>query len=471
MRLVRSRFFSYSGCRPRRLRRPVRSVRGIIHDPQHRPVQNAMVMIKAKTSDWAATANSNANGEFAFAPVPLGEYVVTVAGPGFDQSHQDVTVISGSYPVLHIALAIAGAKETVDVSGAARLRPQQFLHADHTRQPPRNRRTPGADRTNSLAMITDFVPGAYMTHDQLHIRGGHQVSWLLDGIPVPNTNIASNIGPQIDPKDIDYLEVSRGSYGAELGDRTYGAFNVVPRTGFERNHEGELVLERRKFLPDQRPVQHRQPHRALRLLRQRQRQSQQLRHPDSYPASRPRRRKRYGGFGSLIFNADPTEPTPLRNFSPQGLLPDPLRSEFQRPRKLAVRQQRHYATADHESDAILNFSWVHTFNSRLMLTVSPFYHYNSANYHSSPSDYPTATTDRHSSTYAGGQVSFSADLAKQQSADRLLRIPPARQSEPRHRLELRDERRSVLLSAPCNPGLRHLADRHPHRRPRRLLRR
>ncbi len=89
-------------------------------------------------------------------------------------------------------------------------------------------RTPGADRTNSMAMITNYVPGSYVTHDQLHIRGGHQTTWLVDGIPVPNTNIASNIGPQFDPKDIDYMEVNRGSYGAEFGDRTYGVFNVVP---------------------------------------------------------------------------------------------------------------------------------------------------------------------------------------------------------------------------------------------------
>ncbi len=62
------------------------------------------------------------------------------------------------------------------------------------------------------------------------------------GSNIPNTNIASNIAPQIDPKDIDYLEVARGSYRAGLGDRTYGVFDVVPRTGFERNRQGELVL-------------------------------------------------------------------------------------------------------------------------------------------------------------------------------------------------------------------------------------
>src|ERR1700740_2071721 len=102
-------------------------------------------------------------------------------------------------------------------------------------------------RTDSVAMTADYVPRAYITHDQLHIRGGHQTSWLIDGVPIPNTNIASNLGPQLDPKDMDYLEVSRGSYGAEFGDRTYGVFNVVPRTGFERNREGELVLSAGNF--------------------------------------------------------------------------------------------------------------------------------------------------------------------------------------------------------------------------------
>src|SRR5207244_1064994 len=108
-------------------------------------------------------------------------------------------------------------------------------------------RTPGADQTNSLRMITSSVPGAYLTHNLLHIRGGHQVSWLIDGVPVPNSSIASNAGVQFDPKDIDYLEVQRGSYTAEYGDRTYGVFNVVPRSGFERQREAELLVSYGNF--------------------------------------------------------------------------------------------------------------------------------------------------------------------------------------------------------------------------------
>jgi hypothetical protein len=64
------------------------SVRGVVHDPQHRPIQGAMVMLKSKSSDWAKSANTDANGEFAFNAVPLGDYSMGVANPGFAQALQ-----------------------------------------------------------------------------------------------------------------------------------------------------------------------------------------------------------------------------------------------------------------------------------------------------------------------------------------------------------------------------------------------
>src|SRR3989454_8073484 len=94
--------------------------------------------------------------------------------------------------------------------------------------------------------LHDALP-IYMVHDQLHIRGGHQVSWVVDGVPVPNTNIASNVGPQFDPKDIETIEIQRGGYSAEYGDRTYGVFNVVTRSGFERNRQAELMVSYGSF--------------------------------------------------------------------------------------------------------------------------------------------------------------------------------------------------------------------------------
>ena len=218
------------------------SVRGVIHDPQHRPIQGARVTIKAQNSDWKQSQDSNNNGEFEFSSVPIGDYTVTVSLKDFQQTQQDVIVGSDTSPVLHFKLALAGVKQTVAVSET----PVEATTESVTPTTTLNRidiqQTPGADRTNGMEMITDYVPAAYVTHDMLHMRGGHQVEWLIDGVPIPNTNIANNLGPQIDPKDIDYLEVQRGSYDADYGDRTYGIFNVVPRTGFERDRECDLVI-------------------------------------------------------------------------------------------------------------------------------------------------------------------------------------------------------------------------------------
>ena len=44
------------------------AVRGIVHDPQHRPVQNVMVMLKAKSSDWVKSVTTDASGNSRSTP-------------------------------------------------------------------------------------------------------------------------------------------------------------------------------------------------------------------------------------------------------------------------------------------------------------------------------------------------------------------------------------------------------------------
>src|SRR3984885_12996069 len=216
-------------------------IQGVVHDPQHRPLAGAAVKLQAATSDYSQTTQADDNGEFSFNTVPIGDYKITVSQSKFETAQQTVTVESNSSPVLHFQLAIAPVSESTVVVGQAETANMNSVTPTTLIDRADIAQTPGADRTNSLAMITDYTPGAYVTHDMLHMRGGHQVDWLIDGVPVPNTNIASNLGPVIDPKDIDYLEIQRGSYDADYGDRTYGVFNIVPRSGFERDNEAELV--------------------------------------------------------------------------------------------------------------------------------------------------------------------------------------------------------------------------------------
>jgi outer membrane cobalamin receptor len=385
------------------------SIRGIVHDPQHRPISGASVTLKATSSDWTKSGATNANGEFEFNAVPLGEYEISVSSPGFARTRQAVVVNSGSEPVLHFPLKVAANSETVNVSAEPEAAPTDSVTPTTLISRASIARTPGADRANSLSMITDYVPGAYMTHDQLHVRGGHQVSWLIDGVPIPNTNIASNVGPQFDPQDIDYLEAQRGSYSALFGDRTYGVFNIAPRTGFERNNEAELVTTLGNFYQANNHLSFGSHTERFAYYASINGNRSDLGIETPTPQVIHDAENGYGGFGSLIFNVNPSN---------QLRLVTSLRKDYYRipydPNPGDVENQQYNSSglrdSNGESDAIVNFSLVHTFNSKTLLTISPLFHYNDAAYSSSPDDVPTATKDNHASSYAGGQATFSTNV-------------------------------------------------------------
>jgi len=390
-------------------------IHGIVHDPQHRPVAGASVKLQAITSDWSQTAQSDDNGEFSFTAVPVGDYKITVTQSKFQTSEQTVTVDSGSSPILHFQLAIAAVTQTTVVVGEGEVANMDSVTPTTLVDRQDISQTPGADRTNSMGMITDYVPAAYVTHDMLHMRGGHQVDWLIDGVPIPNTNIAANLGPVIDPKDIDYLEIQRGSYDADYGDRTYGIFNIVPRTGFERNDEAELVTTLGNWFQtnDQLNFGGHTERFAYYASVNGNRSNYGLQTPIAQVFHDAE--NGYGGFASFIFNPDPRNQfrlvTSLREDYYQ--IPyDPDPSSIGNQQLVAAGESPSYGLRDgeHERDGYVTFSWVHTLNPNTLLTVSPFYHYNNADYQGGANDYPVISTMDQAANYGGLQAALNADV-------------------------------------------------------------
>jgi len=389
-------------------------VHAIVHDPQHRPIAGAKITLRAAHSFLTLTAISNQDGAFDIASIPLGDYTLTIAAPTFASLQQTLTIASDSSITQHFQLALA----TVTQSATVETIPNSTDPDSATTSTQISRldiaRTPGADRTNSLAMITDFVPGAYMTHDMLHMRGGHELSWLIDGVLIPNTKIASNIGPQIDPKDIDTLEVDRGSYDASLGDRTYGMFNVVPRTGFERNRDGEFVLTAGNFYQtnDQLSLGDHTEKFAWYTSFNGNRSSDGLQPAIPQPINDAE--NGLGGFASFVYNHDPANQfrlvTQLRtDYYQIPKDPDPNDWENQ------LYDSSGLSDAERETDSYATLTWLHTFSPKTLTQVSPFYHFNQANYISNPNDtangQPAATTADETGNYAGLQATFSTLIA------------------------------------------------------------
>jgi outer membrane receptor protein involved in Fe transport len=387
------------------------TVHGVVHDPQHRPIAGAQITLQAANSAFTLSATSDANGDFKLPQAPIGIYRLQVAAPGFATVIEAITVASGTYPLLHVPLALETATQSVVVNASSApeanadsVTPTTLITRAQIEQ------TPGASRTTGMQMITDFVPGSYMTHDMLHMRGGHQTSWLIDGVSIPNTKIASNLGPQIDPKDIDQLETQRGSYTADVGDRTYGVFNVLPRNGFERDHEAELLLtvgnlytaESQLSLGD---------HTAK----------------TAWYSSITGSRSNYGlatpiasifhdatnsgsAFVSLIRNQTAKDQIRLDSQYRQDFFQipyDPDPNDWEQ----ASQYYESFGLRDgqRERDSFVIANWVHTLSPKALFEVAPFYHFNQADYDAPTTDFPVATTWHQSSNYAGTQADFHAD--------------------------------------------------------------
>ena len=386
-------------------------VQGIVHDPGHRPIAGAHIELHAAHSALSFTAQTNPDGEFSIPAVPSGVYIITVSSKGFSDLQQTLTVTSNGADILHFQLDVAAVTETAEVHADPQVADVDSVTPDTMISRSDIEETPGADRTNSMAMVTDYTPGAYMAHDMLHMRGGHELNWMIDGVPIPNTNIASNVAPQIDPRDIDTVEVDRGSYNADVGDRTYGMFNVMPRTGFEMSREGNFVTTFGSY--DQTDSQlslgdHSERFSWFAALNG-NRSNYGLMAPIETPIHDAA--NGYGGFTSLIDNRDPND---------QLRLVGQLRSDYYQipydPNASDWENQLYNSSGlrdgEHETDGYSIFSWVHTLSPSTLFEISPFYHYNDADDQPSTGDLPTATTARQTGQYTGAQAYYSTSAKR-----------------------------------------------------------
>ncbi|HTB10752.1 MAG TPA: TonB-dependent receptor [Bryobacteraceae bacterium] len=373
------------------------TLRGIVHDPQHRPLPGAQIVLRGPLPQ---TLTSDANGEFQVTNIPEGVYTVAVAAQGFQPIEKQVNVTAGKTPVLHLELELAGISTSVDVSGATSKLNSQASTVQTMVSPKEIEQTAGADQTNSLAMITDFTPGAVMVHDMLHMRGGHQVNWFFDGIPVVNTNIAANVAPLINPKNVEELEVERGGFSSEYGDRTYGFFNVVTPSGFERNNEINLIATAGNHYAtdDQINIGSHTQRFAYYASIDGSRSELGLAPPISQVIHD--QSSGVGGFLSLLYNPS-------------------AKDQF---RWIASVREDHYQIPnlendptrdlDLEQDYLAGFHWTHSFEDGVTLTIAPYYHYNSAHFVGGPNDMPFVLNDNSRSNYFGGRSVVQAQKKK-----------------------------------------------------------
>lgn len=378
------------------------SVSGIVRDDNGRPIAGARVVLES-AAHTTVQRLTDSTGRFHFPRVAIGQYLLTVSRKGLVSVSQPVTVKAGYFPSPQIVLSPL-AQVTVTASPVvASVTPVTMVSQQEIEA------TPGAINVNSLAMITDYVPGAYEAHDMLHIRGGHQTSWLIDGVEIPNTSIAENLGPELNPGDIQTLGVERGGYAADEGDRTYGIFNVIPKTGFASDHLAQLDVTAGNFAQtdDSLSVASHSSDFAYYASLEGNRSNLGLQTPVSqviHDASQG-----YGAFTNLQY-----DPGPQDAVSVVGQL---RQDDYQIPDCLVPLADApdcvgQFDDEQGEADNFALLSWAHTFSNNAVLTSSLMYHFQRADYDGGVNDFPTITTYHHSSQYEGGEESLRMEVSR-----------------------------------------------------------
>lgn len=381
------------------------SLSGIVRDNSEQPVAGAQVVLESAAHAIVQRQTDSA-GRFAFPNVAIGHYMLRISQQEFTSLSQPVTVEAGYFPFANIVLMPKLAEVTVTASRlpvVASVTPITIVSQQDVEN------TPGATNVNSLAMITDYVPGAYQAHDMLHMRGGHQTNWLMDGLEIPNTNIAENLGPEINPQDVQTLGVERGSYLADEGDRTYGIFNVIPKSGFSSRDQADLDVTAGNFgqTNDYASVASHTDDFAYYASLEGNRSDLGLQTPVSQVIHDDS--QGYGAFTNLQYKPSEQDAVTFIGQLRQDVyqIPDctgPLPDD-----PVCVGQ---FGDVQSEADNFALLSWAHTFTNNAVLTSSVMYHFERADYDGGAGDYPTITNYHHSSQYEGLEENLRMNFSR-----------------------------------------------------------
>jgi len=214
-------------------------VSGTVRAENGLPLPGVVVRIGSDSRPGRETV-SNSEGLYTLTGLEAGRYRLTATLQGFSALEATIDVFAGQTTTLDLRLRVAPLSEKVIVKAAAaglQVTPSRAI-VDRSEI----ERIPGALRARSLAAIVETTPSAVVTHDQVHVRGGHQIGYQIDGVPVPARTVGTNFALLFDPKDVEAIEFQRGAFPADYGDGAYGMSNVVIQSGFDRPRSAEAML-------------------------------------------------------------------------------------------------------------------------------------------------------------------------------------------------------------------------------------
>jgi hypothetical protein len=226
------------------------AIRGLVFDPVHRRVPGATIVLVNNATGFRYQQFSDIEGRFVFQLLPPGEYSMRVTSDGMSpQVNEHVQVLVGAAAETEFDLTIAGARESVTVSGEPRAvegAPRGMATVIDGREiqnlPLNGRRFSDLSLLSSQA--TQDPRGQNSTSNgDLSFGGirGFQTSYLVDGGDNNNAFFAQARGRyrapyQFSNEVIQEFRVSPNPIATDSGRSGGAVVNIVTRSGSNSLH-------------------------------------------------------------------------------------------------------------------------------------------------------------------------------------------------------------------------------------------
>ncbi|MBC5800312.1 MAG: TonB-dependent receptor [Candidatus Eremiobacteraeota bacterium] len=198
----------------------IASLTGTVTD-DGRPVSHATVT--ASGSNLIAHTTTDAQGRFSFPSLGFGTYTVSATANGL-RGELRVDLSSGGATIT-LALGL----KVIGKVAVARSAPVRGAGTDVVLNNTVLTRSPSSDSfPETLIQLPGAVRGA---NGVVHINGDHGViDYLIDGVPLPQA-LNREIGSEIDPNDVSFVDAIEGAYPAQYGLRFGSVLNITTRSG------------------------------------------------------------------------------------------------------------------------------------------------------------------------------------------------------------------------------------------------
>jgi len=213
-----------------------------VTDPMGRGLK-ASITLSSEANQYRNAFSTSDAGEADIKTLAYGIYLVHIESQGF-ASATEIVDVRTAVPVEHaIALAIAHANTSVQVTDAAPLidpySPSSIMQIGSQQIQDRVASLPG----RSVQDLVDSQPGwLYEGNAVLHPRGSeYQTQFVVDGIPLTD-NRSPSFGPEIEADDLDSISIYSAGIPAEYGRKMGGVVELNTRRETGDGLHGQVVL-------------------------------------------------------------------------------------------------------------------------------------------------------------------------------------------------------------------------------------